>query len=187
MFQLKVSKNHLELLEKEIVTSGSVNTYLVEFQFQTDWDGMHKMAVFSAGDCIISVPLEDSNQCMIPWEVMEKPGLALYVGVYGTKEEEVVLPTVWARLGLILPGTKTGAEPYPPTPDAYQMLQNQMGDLEDLKTKDHTSLVAAINELTTGGNGNLSSPDIQTIRVLDRADYDALETKDAATLYMIRG
>lgn len=35
--------------------------------------------------------------------------------------------------------------------------------------------------------GGLYSPELQTIRVLDREKYDALETKDPATLYLIRG
>ena len=41
-----------------------------------------------------------------------------------------------------------------------------------------------------GGGGNISSPDITTIRVLDQADYDALtpeERSDTKVLYCIRG
>lgn len=35
--------------------------------------------------------------------------------------------------------------------------------------------------------GNVSSAQINTIAVLDRAEYDALAVKDAKTLYLIRG
>ena len=38
-----------------------------------------------------------------------------------------------------------------------------------------------------GGTGNVSSEQINTIVALDRAEYDALEVKDAKTLYLIRG
>lgn len=38
-----------------------------------------------------------------------------------------------------------------------------------------------------GGLGNVSSKQIDTIVALDRAEYDALEVKDAKTLYLIRG
>lgn len=38
-----------------------------------------------------------------------------------------------------------------------------------------------------GGYGNVSSAQINTIVVLDRAEYDALAVKDAKTLYLIRG
>lgn len=37
------------------------------------------------------------------------------------------------------------------------------------------------------GGGNVSSAQINTIVVLDRAEYDALAAKDAKTLYLIRG
>ena len=37
------------------------------------------------------------------------------------------------------------------------------------------------------GLGNVSSAQINTIVVLDRAEYDALAVKDAKTLYLIRG
>ena len=38
-----------------------------------------------------------------------------------------------------------------------------------------------------GGSGNVSSADISTIVVLDRAEYDALAVKDTKTVYLIRG
>lgn len=37
------------------------------------------------------------------------------------------------------------------------------------------------------GGGNISSSEISIIKVLDKAEYDALEIKDPKTLYMIRG
>lgn len=37
------------------------------------------------------------------------------------------------------------------------------------------------------GGGNVSSAQINTIVVLDRAEYAALAVKDAKTLYLIRG
>lgn len=38
-----------------------------------------------------------------------------------------------------------------------------------------------------GGTGNVSSPDISNIRVMDKADYDLLPTKDPNTIYFLRG
>lgn len=38
-----------------------------------------------------------------------------------------------------------------------------------------------------GGSGNVSSADITTIVALDLEEYDAIEQKDAQTLYLIRG
>ena len=141
-------------MEKELVTSGSVNVYLVSFQFNEDWEGLSRIAVFSAGNVTISLPLDETNQCQIPWEVMECPKLSLMAGVYGMREGAIVLPTIWASLGVIRPGVTTGAEPSPPTPDAYQKVLAEIGNLEDLTTADKSSLVAAINEVhETGGGG----------------------------------
>lgn len=41
--------------------------------------------------------------------------------------------------------------------------------------------------LPTEGGSGIFSPELQTIRVLDRGEYEALEVKDPATLYLIRG
>jgi hypothetical protein len=40
---------------------------------------------------------------------------------------------------------------------------------------------------TDGTGDGIYSPDITSIRVMDRAEYDALPTKGAKTLYLIRG
>ena len=45
--------------------------------------------------------------------------------------------------------------------------------------------VAAVT--SGGGQGTISSAQIDTIVALDRAEYDALEIKDSRTLYLIRG
>ena len=38
-----------------------------------------------------------------------------------------------------------------------------------------------------GGTGNVSSQEVDVIKVLDRAEYDELPQKDPRTLYLIRG
>ena len=38
-----------------------------------------------------------------------------------------------------------------------------------------------------GGTGNVSSQEVNIIKVLDRAEYDELPQKDPRTLYLIRG
>lgn len=153
MIQLRAEKNCLKVVEQELITSGSVNVYVVSFQFNEDWSGLTRVAVFSSGSTQISVPLDETNQCLIPWEVMTHARMMLNAGVYGVQGETVVLPTIWASLGTIQPGTTTGAEPSPPTPDAYQKVLAEIGNLEDLTTADKSSLVAAINEVHETGSG----------------------------------
>lgn len=40
---------------------------------------------------------------------------------------------------------------------------------------------------TGPGGGNVSSPDIDTILVMDRAEFDALPARDGHTVYLIMG
>ena len=192
MFRLFAKKNILELQTKEVVTSGSVNVYNVQFFFNSAWDGLDRTAVFMAGDFKISILLDENNQCQIPWEVLQEKKRTLYAGVYGTKDGNVVLPTIWAALGTIQEGVSIGDNAQPPTPSVYEQILALIGNLEDLDTYAKDSLVSAINELYTmggggGGTGNVSSPDINQILVMDRGEYDTLPSKDDKTLYLIRG
>lgn len=219
MFRFYAKKVVLELNEKEVVTSGSVNVYNCQFQFNSAWDGLEKTAVFQAGEDTVSTILDETGMCIIPWEVLQDAKRTLYAGVYGTKNGNVVLPTIWASCGEIKEGVNPGESTQPPTPSVYDQILGQIGNLEDLQTTNKDSLVDAINEIyeTVGGeslpeiteadegkylgvldgmpqwvlggsgSGNVSSPDVSTIRVLDRQEYDELPEKDPTTLYFIRG
>lgn len=130
MFQLSAEKTRLALLEREDVTSGSVNVYEVRFSFSEEWYGLTKTAVFRAGDKSVSVMLDGTGEagCTLPWEVLTVPGLRLEAGVYGTRGEEVVLPTVWADLGYIRTGAAPGEESRPPTPELWEQELARKGD-----------------------------------------------------------
>lgn len=225
MFSLTANKVLLKLNERETVTSGSVNVYTVQFAFSSAWDGLDKTAVFQAGSDVISVVLDESQTCTIPWEVLENPRRTLYAGVYGTKDGNVVLPTIWASLGTIQQGVTTGTNTQPPTPDVYSQIlavaekaqevaQSVRDDADDGKfdgkpgpegpagpagvgvppitPEDEGKILGVLNGvsqwvLSGTGSGNLSSPDISTIRVLDKQEYDELPTKSSTTLYFIKG
>lgn len=120
MFILYADKNKLTVRKREPVTSGSVNVYPVRFEFSPDWDGLQKTAVFRAGNGSVSLLLNDIGEVNIPWEVLQKPGVQLQAGIYGTSGEDTVLPTVWADMGIILEGTAPGENARPPTPDLWK-------------------------------------------------------------------
>lgn len=127
MFRLFAEKNKLTLLEREPVTSGSVNVYGVSFEFSEDWAGLNKTAVFQAGCASREVLLGSSGACVVPWEVLRVPGYQLKAGVYGKQGGEVVLPTVWADLGVILEGVPAGGSP-PPSPELWEQELARKGD-----------------------------------------------------------
>ena len=128
MFQLYANKTQLTVRAREPTTSGSVNAYTARFEFSTDWDGMDRVAVFKAGAESRSVPLDESGECTIPWEVLTSHGQQLTAGVYGTRDGDVVLPTVWASLGTILEGVTAGEGARPPTPDLWRQELDKKGD-----------------------------------------------------------
>lgn len=192
MFVLYARKNLLEVNQKEMVTSGSVNVYQAQFSFDNAWDGLERTAVFQAGDETTSTILDDTGVCIIPWEVLQDAKRTLYAGVYGTKDGEIVLPTIWASLGEIKQGVNPGQSTQPPTPSVYEQILAQIGNLDELDTQTKESLVAAINELYEsggggGGTGNVYSPDINVIRVMSLEDYEKIETPDTRTEYQIWG
>lgn len=110
------------------MTSGSVNVCQVQFEFSEDWEGLTKTAVFEAGGESRSVLLDGSGLCTIPWEVLAAPKRELRAGVYGTRGGDMVLPTVWANLGVILEGAAPAGELYPPTPELWEQALAGKGD-----------------------------------------------------------
>lgn len=192
MIILTASKSCLTASRRELLVEGAVNVNIVQFVFSSDWDGLTKTAVFQAGSDKYSVLLDESNEAPIPWEVLQNPRRTLYAGVYGTNGESLVLPTIWTSLGTIQEGANPGQDTQPPTPSVYEQILAEIGNLDNLATSEKDSLVSAINELYYsggggGGTGNVSSPDINQILVMDRSEYDTLPSKDKKTLYLIRG
>ena len=111
-----------------MITSGSVNVYEVKFQFDNDWDDLERIAVFRVGKKSVSMPLDDTNTCKIPWEcVCENDiGKEVQVGVYGMVDTTVVLPTVWAGLGNLKEGCSLGNTALPPTPSVAEQVLAQI-------------------------------------------------------------
>lgn len=110
MISFYVAKTHLELRETESFTSGMVAAVLVQFDFSADWDGLTKVAVFTAGETSVNCVLPPEGRCTIPWECLQIPGQLLKIGVYGTLDGTLVLPTRECQLGYIWEGTKLGSD-----------------------------------------------------------------------------
>lgn len=159
MFRLYAKKVDLEVNQREIVTSNSVNVYQCQFQFDNSWDGLEKTAVFQAGEETVSTLLDETGICIIPWEVLQDARRTLYAGVYGTKNGNVVLPTIWAKLCEIKEGVNPGESTQPPTPSVYEQILGNIGNLDELETTAKDSLVDAINEVYETGGGGATGKD----------------------------
>lgn len=143
MFVMNVDKNIATISRTEPMTSGSSKVYLVEFHFSPEWDDLRRVAVFRSGETVVDVILPESNICFMPWEVMVEHGSSVDFGVYGTKNGDVVLPTIWASTEVVLEGVITGAEAIPPSPSLYQQLLDKLSILNSLES------LATLSPLTT--------------------------------------
>ena len=126
-------KSKLTVLQKGIITSGSVNVFEVRFQFDNDWDDLERIAVFRVGKKSVSVTLDNTNTCKIPWEcVCENDiGKEVLVGVYGMIDTTVVLPTIWAGLGTLKEGCSLGSTALPATPSIAEQILAQVLSARD--------------------------------------------------------
>lgn len=109
MISVFISKALGFVTNNETLTRGMVGAKM-QFEFGDEWSGLSKTAIFKAGHITRAVIQEqwDGNICTIPSEVLEKPGEALLVGLYGTDADKtLIIPTVWISIGAI----KDGADP----------------------------------------------------------------------------
>lgn len=169
MFVAKVSKNRLFIKQTETVTSGSVNVYEVEFIFSHEWENLSRYVVFQVDDRRISLLLDSSNTCKIPWELLTEPNKTLWLGVYGKNSGgTTVLPTVWAELTRIKRGTTTdraSSIAQPPSPDVFdQMLASKADNLDKdgskiyLRSGDTVLSEITITEGSGGGGSGEQGP-----------------------------
>ena len=135
------------MTDVETLTSGMVGKQ-VRLSFDDSWSGLSKTAVFCAGDTT-RVVIDPDETVAIPAEVLARPFLKLFVGVYGTDAEgAVVIPTILVEGPMIRYGADPIEDETAEKLPVWQNLQNQIGDLALLETEDTSDLVAAINEVS---------------------------------------
>lgn len=182
----------------ELLTAGMSRAVTVQFVFSPEWDGLTKTAVFTNGKTTVDVLAAswDGDTVPVPHEVLAVPGRHARVGVYGADGSGVVLPTVWVTLGKVQPGADpSGDETTDPALPIWQQLQQQIGDLDDLKTYNKDDLVSAINEARnsggsggggyTIGDGLKLDPDTNTLSVdtAEKVEKDNTKPVTSAAVY----
>ena len=178
MIKVRYSKVNSRCMLREPLTSGMVGQP-IHFEYSHDFDGLAITAVFTDGKNIVNV-VNPGNECIIPHEVLTTVGAMVKVGIYATRGDELVIPTVYATIGVVLRGANPneGSSGNPTIP-TWQKIQEIIGDLNDLETEAKNNLVAAINEAAqTGSGGDASMTDDDILECL--IDTDMLSAvKDA--------
>ena len=137
MIELTVTKADAKAGNFETLTTGMAQIVSVHIDFSQHWDELTKVAVFTNGEKTIDVPESAwvDNSCRIPHEVLTLPWRVVKCGIYGVKGTKVVLPTVWASIGRVKPGTDPSGDPETdPELPIWAQLEAQVGELgEDVE------------------------------------------------------
>ena len=139
----------------EPLTSGMVGAK-VAFELSPDFDGLTVTAVFTNG-AVTKDDLNPGDECFIPPEVLETAGKTVKAGIYAVSGSELVIPTVYAPIGVVLPGADpSGDTSTSATLPVWAQIEAMIGSLDDLTTEAKNNLVAAINEAAQSGGGSAS-------------------------------
>lgn len=156
MIELYALKARLRVDRNEILTAGMAKAARVRIDFSRDWDNLAKTAVFATETVTVDVAEAawENGVCEIPHEVLATAGANVRVGVYGVGSGGVVLPTIWADLGLVRDGADpSGDASTDPTLPVWAQIEAAIGSLDELTTTAKNTLVAAINEAAKTGSG----------------------------------
>lgn len=166
MIKVRYSKVNGRCMLREPLTSGMVGQP-IHFEYSHDFDGLMITAVFTDGKNTVNV-VNPGNECIIPHEVLTTVGATVKVGIYAVRGDELVIPTVYATIGVVLRGANPNeGSSESPTIPTWQQIQEIIGDLNDLETEAKNNLVAAINEAAqTGSGGDVSMTDDDILECL---------------------
>ena len=146
MIKVRYSKVNGRCMLREPLTSGMVGQP-IHFEYSHDFDGLAITAVFTDGKNTVNV-VNPGNECVIPHEVLTTVGAIVKVGIYAVRGDELVIPTIYAHIGVVLKGADpSGDVSSDPTLPVWAQMQGIIGDLNALDTQAKENLVLAINEV----------------------------------------
>ena len=100
----------------QTIVADSRNYQYAKFEFDADWDGLIKTAVFRNGETVYNVLLDDTCRCLIP-ECVLKAGV-LEISVFGGDR----LTATGACFRVLKSGYVSADAPPAPEPDVYYNL-----------------------------------------------------------------
>lgn len=136
----------------------------VSFQYDNEiWGALQKTVVFRS--VVIRDVFDAGEVVTVPPEVVAEGCATLHVGVYGmNKQGTVVIPTLWAEIGPVLPAANPSGDPsVDPDLPIWAKIQTVIGDTEKLKTEDRSSLVGAVNEICAEVGKKANSSELQEV------------------------
>ena len=140
-----------ESVSYPLITSGSVDTVSVQFEFDDAWRGFVKRAIFASSNTIIQKLLNESNICEVPWEVLTHPG-DVSIGVVGQNDMEI-MPSVKTAIHISEGTDTTGDASKTPSSDIYDQMIQIMQQTLETATALHSAAAAGEFDGKDGTNG----------------------------------
>ncbi len=157
--RLRVKGNKIEILTDIYTTQGSMNYDSCVFEFDAEWSGFQKTAVFGFGNGDYARVELVNNECKIPAVCLQNEGV-IQIGAYGINEDDVIITTnsVAHRVDESIGEAGTWVEE-----DSY-FVYNAVKELEGAVERYKASLDERFNALLKmlRQNGTLSDGDTQT-------------------------
>lgn len=161
--KLKVDRTFASAVSRGIITAGLAGATISVEYAPGIWDGLTKTVVFKGSATKDVVTNETTIE--IPWEVLTEPNRRLSVGFFGMdNERQLVIPTVWADLGLIQPGADPSGDPSTdPSLPVWGQIASRVEEIaKDVKDLQQTSGggsggASAYYVTVTGANGEYTS------------------------------
>lgn len=92
--KIVVGETKVDIVEADDIVAGSVNIHSIKFEWDSIWDNYTKKVIFKTKNGSRTIPLDDTNTCIIPYEAMLYPG-ELQIGILGESDDKI-RPTRWS-------------------------------------------------------------------------------------------
>lgn len=139
--ELFVNGSCIRIEWMDVFVSGASEIYQVHFQFSQEWTDLIKTVTFRTDEESRSIILDQSNVCIVPWEVLEIPVRTLEVGVEGRGPEDIIIPTIWKKLRVIEPGATSSEPGEPPTLDWFDQVMGELSKIPEIMTGDELKTI----------------------------------------------
>lgn len=128
LLRLSVSKTTLKIEKTELTVEKCVNYDRVAFTFDESWKDLVRTATFWRGSKaadVYQILLDDTNECDIPWELLQKDGY-IQIGVTGIGADGSLVTTQPVAQSVARGTYRDSRIPSDPTPTIYEQINQQL-------------------------------------------------------------
>lgn len=128
LLRLSVSKTTLKIEKTELTVEKCVNYDRVAFTFDESWADLVRTATFWRGSKaadVYQILLDDTNECDIPWELLQKDGY-IQIGVTGIGADGSLVTTQPIAQSVARGTYRDSRIPSDPTPTIYEQINQQL-------------------------------------------------------------